>query len=88
MSPPNKAPARPGFDEIRREAETRRKAFDEAPGPKIHIGMATCGLASGALATKDAFEQELFSYTFTVSTTAIVAEEMGFAEDTGETDDE
>ncbi|MGD8644990.1 MAG: SLBB domain-containing protein, partial [Desulfobacterales bacterium] len=59
MSPPNNASARPGFEEIRREAENRRKAFSEAPGPKIHIGMATCGIASGALATKDAFEQAL-----------------------------
>ena len=59
MSPPNKALARSRFEEIRREAQTRRKAFDEAPEPKIHIGMATCGIASGALATKDAFEQAL-----------------------------
>jgi len=59
MSPPNKIPARPGFEEIKREAETRRKAFNEAPGAKIHIGMASCGIASGALATKDAFEQAL-----------------------------
>ena len=59
MSPPNNTPARSRFEEIRREAETRRKAFNDAPGPKIHIGMATCGIASGALATKDAFEQAL-----------------------------
>ena len=59
MSLPNKTPACPGFEEIRREAETRRKAFNEASGPKIHIGMATCGIASGALATKEAFEQAL-----------------------------
>ncbi len=59
MSPPNKTPARPGFEEIRQVAENRRKAFNEASGPKIHIGMATCGIASGALATKDAFEQAL-----------------------------
>lgn len=59
MSPPNKTPARPGFEEIRRKAENRRKAFNEAPGPKIHIGMATCGIASGALATKAAFEEAL-----------------------------
>jgi NADH-quinone oxidoreductase subunit F len=59
MNPPNKTPARPGFEKIRREAETRRRAFNEAPGPKIHIGMASCGIASGALATKDAFEQAL-----------------------------
>ena len=59
MSPDNKQPSKPGFDEIRAEAETRQKAFDAAPGPKIHIGMATCGISSGALETKAAFEQAL-----------------------------
>ena len=47
------------FNTIREEAEKRRKAFTEAPVPKIHIGMATCGIASGALETKRAFEQAL-----------------------------
>ena len=47
------------FRAIRQEAEKRRKAFTEAPVPKIHIGMATCGIASGALETKKAFEQAL-----------------------------
>jgi NADH-quinone oxidoreductase subunit F len=47
------------FNTIREEAEKRRKAFTEAPVPKIHIGMATCGIASGALETKKAFEQAL-----------------------------
>ena len=50
---------RSGFAEIRRAAKARRKAFDEATVPKIHIGMATCGIASGALETKDAFEQAI-----------------------------
>ena len=59
MSPPNNTPADLGFEKIRQEAENRRKAFNEAPGPKIHIGMATCGIASGSLATKDAFEEAL-----------------------------
>ncbi len=59
MSPPNKPSARQGFEELRSEAEARRKAFDAAEVPKIHIGMATCGIASGALATRDAFEQAL-----------------------------
>jgi NADH-quinone oxidoreductase subunit F len=59
MSPPNNATTRSGFDEIRREAKARRKAFDEAAVPKIHIGMATCGIASGALETKAAFAQAL-----------------------------
>jgi NADH-quinone oxidoreductase subunit F len=59
MSPPNNAATRSGFAEIRREAKARRKSFDEAAVPKIHIGMATCGIASGALETKAAFEQAL-----------------------------
>ncbi len=47
------------FSAIREEAEKRRKAFTEAPVPKIYIGMATCGIASGAVETKHAFEQAL-----------------------------
>jgi len=59
MSPANKEHANPRFNEIREKAKIRKRAFKEAPGPKIHIGMATCGIASGALETKDAFEQML-----------------------------
>ncbi len=44
---------------IREEAEARRNAFREAAVPKIHIGMATCGIASGAMETKKAFEDAL-----------------------------
>ncbi|HDZ91775.1 MAG TPA: NADH-quinone oxidoreductase subunit F [Deltaproteobacteria bacterium] len=44
---------------IRQEAEERLKAFNEDPVPKIHVGMATCGIASGALETKRAFEEAL-----------------------------
>jgi len=62
MNPVPEGAAHPGFDEIRRDAEARRKAFKEAPGPKIHIGMATCGIASGALETKAAFEQALAEF--------------------------
>jgi NADH-quinone oxidoreductase subunit F len=47
------------FGAILEAAERRRKAFTEAPVPKIHIGMATCGVASGALETKKAFEEIL-----------------------------
>ena len=47
------------FNVIRQEAENRREAFRQTPGPKIQIGMATCGIASGALDTKLAFEQAL-----------------------------
>ncbi len=47
------------FSAILEEAERRWKAFTETPVPKIHIGMATCGIASGALETKKAFEEIL-----------------------------
>jgi NADH-quinone oxidoreductase subunit F len=47
------------FRAIREEAEKRRQAFMETAMPKIHIGMATCGIASGALETKKAFEDVL-----------------------------
>ncbi|MBU0986336.1 MAG: NADH-quinone oxidoreductase subunit F, partial [Proteobacteria bacterium] len=47
------------FRTIREEAEKRRHEFVTAPVPKIHIGMATCGIASGALETKKAFEEAL-----------------------------
>ncbi len=47
------------FQLIRDDAEMRRNAFKEAQVPKISIGMATCGLAAGALDTKKAFEATL-----------------------------
>ncbi|MFZ0133032.1 MAG: NuoF family protein, partial [Desulfobacterales bacterium] len=47
------------FQALRAEALRRRAAFDAAPMPKIHIGMATCGIAAGALETRAAFEQAL-----------------------------
>jgi NADH-quinone oxidoreductase subunit F len=54
---------REGFDKvfngILKEAETRRNAFKELRLPSIYIGMATCGLASGALETKNSFEDAL-----------------------------
>ena len=37
----------------------RRELFDQSALPKIHIGMATCGIASGALETKASFETAL-----------------------------
>ncbi|MFC1858786.1 NADH-ubiquinone oxidoreductase-F iron-sulfur binding region domain-containing protein, partial [Thermodesulfobacteriota bacterium] len=59
MNPVHKLPTNPVYNAFRREAENRHKAFQESPGPKIHIGMATCGIASGALETKAAFEEAL-----------------------------
>jgi NADH-quinone oxidoreductase subunit F len=47
------------FSAIRDEAERRGKAFKETPIPKIRIGMATCGTASGAVETRKAFEEVL-----------------------------
>ncbi|MEE4608958.1 MAG: NADH-quinone oxidoreductase subunit F, partial [Desulfobacteraceae bacterium] len=44
---------------IRRRAEDRRRGRMETDVPKIHIGLATCGIASGALDTKQAFAQAL-----------------------------
>jgi len=47
------------FSLIREEAELRQNAFKEAQVPKIYIGKATCGLASGALDTQKTFEESL-----------------------------
>lgn len=59
MNPADKEKSAQLFAAIRAEAEKRRNAYREAPVPKIHIGMATCGIASGALETKKAFEEAL-----------------------------
>jgi len=47
------------FDTIRDKAQRDRDAFREMSLPIIHIGMASCGIASGALETKTAFEETL-----------------------------
>jgi NADH-quinone oxidoreductase subunit F len=47
------------FRAIQEEAEKRSRTFKETGQTKIHIGMATCGIASGALETKKAFEEVL-----------------------------
>ncbi len=59
MNPENKEGLIQAFNSICQEAEARQKALAEIPLPKIYIGMATCGLASGALETKLSFEQTL-----------------------------
>ncbi len=59
MTPPNEEKQIPEYDRIRAEAEARKKAREEMPLPKISIGMATCGLASGALETKRSIEETL-----------------------------
>ena len=55
----NKEEISQAFNHIREEAEARKEAFAKMPLPKIYIGMATCGLASGALETKKSFEETL-----------------------------
>ena len=59
MSPHNNKTVQKAFDVIRDEAKRRHDAFRGEPVPKIQIGMATCGIASGALETKNAFEEVL-----------------------------
>ena len=51
------------FALIQQEAERRLTTFQEDPLPKIHICTATCGIASGALATKAAFEKALDEFS-------------------------
>ncbi|BBO78336.1 NADH-quinone oxidoreductase subunit F [Desulfosarcina widdelii] len=47
------------YQALAEEARLQKEQFDQSPLPKIHIGMATCGIASGALETKSAFEEAL-----------------------------
>ena len=59
MNPINKANPEQAFAPIREKALKHREALEDASGPVIHIGMATCGIASGALETQAAFEEAL-----------------------------
>ena len=59
MSPNKQHQIDQAFEAILKEAQKRRDAFRQARIPKIHIGMATCGIASGAIETKKAFEETL-----------------------------
>ena len=58
MSPDN-TQAKQQYEALRQAAEAQGAAFEQSPEPKIHIGMATCGIASGALDTRAAFEETL-----------------------------
>jgi NADH-quinone oxidoreductase subunit F len=59
MNPANKESIPRAFDAIFEEAKKRKSSYREAQVPKIHIGMATCGIAAGALETKNAFKEIL-----------------------------
>ncbi len=45
---------------IREQAKKSRAELLKEVVPRIHVGLATCGIASGALETKQAFEETLF----------------------------
>ena len=47
------------YGAIREKAEKRRKECRKEALPRIYVGLATCGIASGALETKKAFEEAL-----------------------------
>jgi len=47
------------YRKIKKEASTYWQRIESASVPKITIGMATCGIAAGALETKEAFEEVL-----------------------------
>ena len=53
------ASAERAFEALRNQALERRQRSAAQPGVRISIGMATCGLASGALETRKAFEETL-----------------------------
>jgi NADH-quinone oxidoreductase subunit F len=59
MTPADKENLPQAFNCILEEAKKRQDSFIETQVPTIHIGLATCGLASGALETKKAFEEAL-----------------------------
>ena len=59
MNLDNKKQLRKAFSVIRQEADRRRRILKETQIPKMRIGMATCGSASGALETRRAFQEVL-----------------------------
>jgi len=62
MNPnPTEAAAR-AFEVVRQEAARRRQAALDDPRPAIRVCTATCGIASGALETKAAFEEALVEF--------------------------
>jgi len=59
MSPANSGEPNRMYQAMREAAERKRLSRTQSPLPKISIGMATCGIASGSIETKKAFEEEL-----------------------------
>ena len=59
MNPGNNSNLEEAFAAMVEKAVQRRKSLENTSDPVIHIGMATCGIASGALETMSAFEEAL-----------------------------
>ena len=59
MNPGNNSNLEGDFAAMVEKAVQRRKSLENTSDPVIHIGMATCGIASGALETMSAFEEAL-----------------------------
>ena len=59
MNPGNNSNLEGNFAAMVEKAVQRRKSLENTSDPVIHIGMATCGIASGALETMSAFEEAL-----------------------------
>jgi NADH-quinone oxidoreductase subunit F len=59
MDPKHNINPEAAFAPILEKAQKHRESMDTSDVPVIHIGMATCGIASGALETKAAFEETL-----------------------------
>jgi NADH-quinone oxidoreductase subunit F len=59
MDPNNKENLEKAFAPICEKAIKKQKALENQGVPVIHIGMATCGIASGALETQSAFKETL-----------------------------
>lgn len=55
----NSAEIHARFGKVLEEAERKRRNLQNHSTPRIHIGMATCGTAAGALETRKAFEEAL-----------------------------
>jgi NADH-quinone oxidoreductase subunit F len=59
MNPINKENRETSYEDLRLAARKHCDAFNQSPEAKIHIGMATCGIAAGAIDTRKAFEEAL-----------------------------
>ncbi len=59
MSPSSNGSPKEIYEALKSAAQEKKAEFEGSPLPRIHIGMATCGIASGAVETRQAFEETL-----------------------------